>query len=609
MAPNSKPDAEAVRLAATAARARARGEPEPATSPEQLPNELLERYCPAAAFVIPVMLWLTTAPRNILWGDGIELTSVAATLGIAHPTGYPTWTLLAHFATWLPVGSAYFRVTLFCLLCMAVACVLLYRLLHREFSAVAALRAHAPLAALLSTLLFACCDTVWNHAARVEVYAFAWLLGIALVSVVARFAANPSSLRGFLGAFFLWGLALTHHLLAISAAPLLISALVLRVRWLRETAGGMKPGPALVRSFGIAAVALLLGLLPLLYLPLRASQSPNLNWGDPSSVERLRWTLSGGDFAGQRLLQETPGNAFTLTTFASHALRRTLVLATTFGLPAPALRESEPALYFSFVSTLALLVLAGFGLRRIARVHPGGPSLAVGFAALLAAYAFFLYAYNIPDIADYQMGFLGLLWISAGFGVAQVFDQLGDRGRRLVPAALGAATLAVLLCAAANRTQMDRSGVTTPASYAAGLFHALPENAILLTAGDNDIYAAWYAQEVEGLRPDLLVFGTNFVLNDWYNAYFRKRDLRGRSVRAVAAPPTTDIAFIETLGANVIDPNLGKFPLYTTLDIPAFRRRYTLEPVATLLTPDEFRAAIEAGEYPGPPLLFRIVPR
>src|SRR5207253_9931120 len=35
----------------------------------------------------------------------------------------------------------------------------------------------------------------------------------------------------------------------------------------------------------IAAAALVLGLLPYLYLPLRAAQHPPLNWGDPETLQ------------------------------------------------------------------------------------------------------------------------------------------------------------------------------------------------------------------------------------------------------------------------------------------------------------------------------------
>jgi hypothetical protein len=57
------------------------------------------------------LYWSTLAP-SLLPGDAGEFQLVASLLGVAHPPGYPLYTLLGHLFTLLPMGDLAFRVNL-----------------------------------------------------------------------------------------------------------------------------------------------------------------------------------------------------------------------------------------------------------------------------------------------------------------------------------------------------------------------------------------------------------------------------------------------------------------------------------------------------------------
>src|SRR5512140_2845136 len=76
--------------------------------PAPRPGWLIALGVSAVAFVV----YLRTLLPGIAFGDWGEMQTVPHVLGVAHPTGYPTYILIAWLAELVPIGSVAFRANL-----------------------------------------------------------------------------------------------------------------------------------------------------------------------------------------------------------------------------------------------------------------------------------------------------------------------------------------------------------------------------------------------------------------------------------------------------------------------------------------------------------------
>ena len=118
-------------------------------------------------------IYVTTLAPGLLESDSAELQTLAATLGYAHPTGYPVYLLSAHAATWLPLGEIAYRVNLWSALCAAAAVGLLYVLVR------VLIGYRGP--AVAAAVALAVSPTFWSQAIIARVYAMGLLVMIAVL--------------------------------------------------------------------------------------------------------------------------------------------------------------------------------------------------------------------------------------------------------------------------------------------------------------------------------------------------------------------------------------------------------------------------------------------
>ncbi|MBN1591870.1 MAG: tetratricopeptide repeat protein [Candidatus Coatesbacteria bacterium] len=411
---------------------------------------------PAALFAVSslvFLLLLSTLSPTVHTGDSGELITSAWSLGIAHNPGYPVYSLLGRAAGFLGLGSPAFRINLFSAHCAVLSSVFVFLtvLLYSRRMYLAAIAA----------LLLPISATIWWQASDAEVYTLYLLSLSVLVYLLARFI-DSDDLRWLYCAAFVFGLSLGNHISLVMMVPAIVSLL-----WRRRS----------VRSFPAALVCLMLllvGLSCYIYLPIRASCDPAINWSDPDTLEGVIYHAGAAEHRGKAILA---------TGYESGGQRFLSIL----GLFAS---QYGPA-------TAVFLIVALVGWISLRRNR----TLLIAAALVVIMNIVYIQFINVVPLQATGFGYpsylvLVLLFSAGLMRVAAGMPRLG--------AAL--AVLIVFVAIISNYHPNDRSEDYLTYDYGSNLLSHLPVNSALFAKGDNQIFSLLYLQAIEGHRADVALF-------------------------------------------------------------------------------------------------------
>lgn len=206
----------------------------------------------------------TTAPSIVaLFDDTLEFQLVLPTFGIAHPTGYPLYTLLGGvWSRLLPFGNWAWRSNLLSAGAAAATVALLFVLARRLTSATTGRNDNW--AGLTAVVAFGFGPVWWLQATVAEVYALHNLLTVAILWTALTIPAVSGAARHrrVMMLLALIGLGLAHHRTVV----LLLPGVLVYLLWVAPSL--LRPQRAWLGWLAALAAPLLLYA----YLPLRAAQ-------------------------------------------------------------------------------------------------------------------------------------------------------------------------------------------------------------------------------------------------------------------------------------------------------------------------------------------------
>ncbi len=437
-----------------------------------------------AAILSLVFYWATAAPGTLLQESNYDLTVAAVSLGCAHSPGYPLHTLTAHTAVALSAENPARATNLLSGLFGALT-VLFLALALTEIGRAAG-GTQRPWLAALGALIFGLSRTFWTQASLTDVYTqhIFFLAAVLYVALRARRLAleEEASGRETATAGLLTGLLLVSHNAGYSYLPALVLILWPALKRLKA------PG------WGMTIAALGLGLSAYLYLPIRASTGPLINWASPNNLYGFFRSLSQAVYADTPLIRSL-----------SRLWGQIAWIGRTWWL------ELAPGVILLGIAGLATLATRG---RR--RLLAGMLSLWLLPAALLLA----IRNYPVSQLLGSGESFLitGALVIAVGgfLGVEWLSRRLKRVGH---PVALGALLLTLAATACLNFPHADLSDKRGMTELGADLFASSPPRAILavsIVQGDSCYFDALVRRYVGDRRPDLEVTSAYQVGEPWY---------------------------------------------------------------------------------------------
>ncbi|MDH3323649.1 MAG: DUF2723 domain-containing protein, partial [Flavobacteriaceae bacterium] len=173
------------------------------------------------------------------------------------------------------------------------------------------------------------------------------------------------------------------------------------------------------------------------------------------------------------------------------------------------------------------------------------------------------------------------LWI--GFGVFAIYDAL----KKYIPSKLLAPAITLVclvlvpgILAANNWDDHDRSDKYTAKSMAKMYLDSCAKDGILFSIGDNDTFALWYAQEIEGYRTDVRVVNTSLFQTDWYIDQMKRKAYDSDPVPSQLTHDqykygTRDYIIKEPVITDTLD--IKEFLNFITSDNPRTKYKYVLE--------------------------------
>ncbi len=437
---------------------------------------LIYRFSLFSLLLAVLIVYQITAAPSVVQIDAGELATVQLLPGIAHPTGYPLFTMLGFLLSKILffITPKIQIVNLLARLYTALAVIFIFKINYFLLEKTTADKKERFFQSAAASLLLAFSVTFWQQSASVEVYLLHLLLtSVAIYTLLIAYKKND--LRSWI--YFALALALSfgNHMTTVMLLP--------GVAFLYFKRNGF------TKNSILRILLMLLAFFPLLaaeysFLIFLAKSEPVLNWGNVVNFENLLRHLTGKQYQ------------VWMFSGAEVAKKQFFYFVKNFGEQ------------FAYVGLIPILL----GLRKFKKAESDYLwfSVILFFSVLASAIN-----YNIHDIDSYFL----LAYVSASFFAAFGFAELSDLTKRkkirkyLIPLIFLIPLFEIFY---SFNSVSERNNYVFE-DYTKSALNSVEQNSIILTyQWDYFVSPSYYFRYVENYRRDVAVVDKELLRRSWY---------------------------------------------------------------------------------------------
>lgn len=459
----------------------------------------LKKYYPIIVSLISAVIYYITLAPSVIQIDCGELAAVQITLGIAHPTGYPLFTIVGYLFSLIPLfSSKIFQMNFLAMLFVSIGVGIFsysVKFILNNIDKFLKIQNHNTkkknqktqlqifelneiqkiIITIIAGLILAFSKTFWLQSTSVEVYSFQILLFSLIISLLLNaYVSNENDdKKSWIIFSIALGFGFSNHMTTLLLIPASAYLFFIKNKFDKNS---------FKKILIMFSIFLLVLIINYSYLLIRASQNPILNWGNPVDFERIIRHISGFQYQ--------------VWLFSSTDSAKKQLIHYITNLP-----------YEFYLSLIISLIGIIFSFRNYQRFFI--------FNIILFLFTI-IYSinYNINDIDSYFLLSYFSLSLFSIFGIiwfVKKFAQLKNYQLTLVLSLFPI----IQILASFNSVNQDKNFIYE--DYTKAILNSLPNNSIVFGyQWDYFVSPSYYFQFVENFRRDVVVIDKELLRRSWY---------------------------------------------------------------------------------------------